>query len=104
MVLYSIMMYQMNKIITFQGLKIRIENEVGSVRKGVDHNGKKWEITMTYPYGEIINSTGVDGDEVDCFVGDNKSAKFVYVVHQTKKDGNGFDEDKCFLGFDNAMD
>src|SRR6266576_1765057 len=57
------------RIINFHGLQVRIENEAGSVRKGVDHTGKPWQITMTYPYGEIINSTGVDGDEVDCFLG-----------------------------------
>lgn len=89
--------------IIFQGMKIHIENEVGSVRKGKDKDGKPWEVIMTYAYGEILGSVGMDGDPVDCFIGSNKSAKFVYVVHQTKKDGSGWDEDKCMLGFDDAM-
>ena len=92
------------KTLIRQGLRIKIENEVGTTRKGVDKDGKPWAITMSYDYGEILNSKGVDGDPVDVFLGPNKSAKFVYVVHQTTKDGNRFDEDKCFMGFDNAMD
>jgi hypothetical protein len=88
----------------FQGLRIRIENEAGSTRSGVDKDGKPWETTMTYDYGEIIGSMGVDGDPVDVFVGPDKSAKFVYVIHQTTKDGTKFDEDKCFVGFQDAMD
>lgn len=93
------------KLTIFRGLKIRIENEAGSIRKGVDKaTGEKWEVEMKYSYGEIIGSMGVDGDPVDCFIGDNKSAKFVYVIHQLNKHNGTFDEDKCMLGFDDAMD
>lgn len=92
------------KTIIFHGMRIHIENEAGSVRKGVDSYGKPWETTMAYPYGEIINSIGVDGDPVDVFIGPNKSAKFVFGIHQTKKDGSGFDEQKFMLGFNDAMD
>ena len=89
---------------TFRGLKINIENEAGSVRKGIGENGKPWKVTMVYDYGEILGSMGVDGDPVDCFIGPNTSAKFVYGIHQTKKDGTGFDEQKFMLGFNDAMD
>ena len=92
------------KTIIFQGMRIHIENEAGSVRKGVDESGKPWKTTMVYPYGEIINSMGVDSDPVDVFIGPNKSAKFVYGIHQTKKDGTGFDEQKFMLGFNDAME
>lgn len=91
------------KTVKFQGLNIRIENEAGSVRKGKDKDGKPWSTTMAYPYGEIIGSMGVDGDPVDVFIGPDKGAKFAYVVHQSKKDGLGFDEDKCMLGFSDVM-
>lgn len=94
----------MPKNIKFRGIPIRIENEVGSIRKGKDKNGKPWEVTMSNAYGEIIGSQGVDGDPVDVFLGPYKYAKWVYVIHQTKKDGSGFDEDKCMLGFANAME
>lgn len=91
-------------IIKFQGLQIRIESPAGSVREGVDKGGKPWRTTMSHDYGEILGSKGIDGDPVDVFIGHNKSAKFVYVVHQTTKDGNAIDEDKCFMGFNDAMD
>jgi len=91
------------KTIVFRGLRIRIENPKGSVRSGVDSNGKPWAVTMSNDYGEILGSMGVDGDPVDCFVGDIKNAPWVYVIHQTKKSGQGYDEDKCMLGFQDAM-
>ena len=90
--------------VKFQGLSVHIENEAGSVRKGKDKNGKPWKTTMSHDYGEIKGTMGIDGDPVDVFLGPNKGAKFVYVFHQTTKDGNRFDEDKVFMGFDNVMD
>lgn len=87
----------------FQGLKINVENPVGSERSGVDGTGKPWKVKMSHDYGEIVGTKGIDGDCVDCFLGPNKSAKFVYGIYQTKKDGTGFDEQKFFLGFDDIM-
>jgi inorganic pyrophosphatase-like protein len=92
------------KTIVFQGLPIRIENPAGSTRSGIDNNGKPWSVVMAYPYGEIIGSKGIDGDPVDVFLGNNKSAKFVYVVHQLTKTSGEFDEDKVFMGFNDVMD
>jgi len=79
--------------VMFQGLRVKIENPVGSTR-----SGKGWKVTMTHPYGEIVGTDGVDGDPVDCFLGSDPSARFVYVIHTLGKDGS-FDEDKCMLGF-----
>lgn len=94
----------MKKIINYRGLVIRVENPAGSTRSGVDPETKKpWSITMAYDYGEIKGSMGVDGDPVDCFIGPNKYAKFVYVIHQTTKQSGEWDEDKCMLGFSDAM-
>lgn len=94
----------MKKIINYRGLVIKVENPAGSTRSGVDPETKKpWSITMAYDYGEIKGSMGVDGDPVDCFIGPNKYAKFVYVIHQTTKQSGEWDEDKCMLGFSDAM-
>jgi hypothetical protein len=93
------------RILTFQRLRIRIENEAGSIRKGKDKaTGRSWETEMPYAYGEIIGSKGVDGDPIDVFIGPNSSAKFAYVIHQLDKNIGHFDEDKCMLGFDDAME
>lgn len=88
----------------FQGLQISIENKKGSVRSGVDSDGKPWSVKMTYPYGYIRKSEGVDGDHVDCFLGPNKEAKNVYVIHTVDPKTGKYDEDKCLLGFDSPAD
>ena len=85
--------------INFKGLLITIENPEGDIRSGVDEDGQEWKTIFQYPYGFIDNTKGADGEEVDCFVGDNYLSDMVYIVHQLKEDGR-YDEDKCFLGFD----
>jgi hypothetical protein len=82
-----------------QGLGIAIENRKGSVRKGVDKDGKPWRTEMKLPYGYIKGSNGADGEEVDCYVGPVKDAPEAHVVHQHRSNGKGYDEDKVMLGF-----
>lgn len=82
-----------------QGIPIAVENRKGSVRSGVDADGKPWRTEMKHPYGYIKNSKGADGEEVDAYVGPVKDATHVHVVHQRKADGTGYDEDKVMLGF-----
>ena len=82
-----------------QGLPIAIENRKGSVRKGVDKDGKPWRTEMKHPYGYIQGTKGRDGEEVDCYVGPHKNVEHAFVVHQRKDDGKTYDEDKVMLGF-----
>jgi hypothetical protein len=82
-----------------QGLPIAIENQKGSVRSGVDRDGKPWRTVMKHPYGYIQGTKGADGDEVDVYVGPKKDAPHAFVVHQHKSTGKGYDEDKVLLGF-----
>lgn len=82
------------------GMTIRIENPRDSVRSGRDKKtGRKWSTTMTYPYGYIEGTMGVDGDEVDCFVGPDNDAKMVHVIHILDQDTGELDEDKVMLGW-----
>jgi hypothetical protein len=85
--------------IRFAGLPITLEHQAGDVREGVDKDGKPWRTVMRYPYGYIKRTMGVDGDQVDVFVGPDEGAKYVYVVHQRHPDTGEYDEDKCMLGF-----
>lgn len=90
---------------TFQGLKIDVENEAGSYRRGQDKNGKKWQTKMDYDYGFIRGTEATDGEGVDAFV-NNKSdgtrdnyhkgegeperiPQDAYVIHQHKIDYSG---------------
>ena len=84
---------------------ITIEQPEGSVRKGTDANGKKWESKMHNTYGYIRGTEGVDGDHIDVFLSndiDGWNGRKVYVVDQYNPDGT-FDEHKVMLGF-NDMD
>ena len=87
---------------------ITIENPAGSVRKGVDADGKEWSNTMANTYGYIKGTEGVDGDHIDVFLHsdmDQWNGRKVFVVDQTNRDGS-FDEHKVMLGFndkDEAM-
>lgn len=89
---------------TFNGLNISIENKKGSIRRGVDSDGHKWAIKMHFNYGYIRGTEGVDGDHVDCYIGDNIDAKNVYIIHQKIPGTDKYDEDKCMLGFDTLAD
>jgi hypothetical protein len=86
----------------FQGLPISIETDKGSVREGVDKDtGEPWHVKMSWPYGYLRKTEGVDGDHVDCFIGPNEQATHAYVIHSKNPHTGKYDEDKCMLGFDN---
>lgn len=89
------------KVIPWFGLHIHIENPAGSVRTWPGGS-----TLMLYAYGEIKRTTGADGDPVDVYVGPKMAtAKEVYVVHQLKApDFLVYDEAKCFIGFQSALD
>jgi hypothetical protein len=87
--------------ITFQGLKISIENKKGSIRKWYDPDGKeRGRCTMHAHYGFIDGVEGADGEELDVYVGPHEDATEAYVIDQRKApDFKVFDEQKCLLGF-----
>lgn len=87
------------RTVSFQGLPVKIEIEVGETRSGTGEDGRPWEKTYEIPYGEIPQSrTLADGDGVDIYLGPDPLAPMIYVVHQLRRDGS-YDEDKCLLGF-----
>lgn len=89
------------RTIAWHGLVLAIENEAGSLRSGKSRGGVIWERRIHFPYGYVKGTDGVDGDEVDIYVGPHlEDAKTVYVIHQRKYgDWKAYDEDKCMLGF-----
>ncbi len=86
------------------GMDISIENKKGSYRSGVDKDGHKWKVLMHYDYGYIRGTVGVDKDHVDAYVGPDKNATKVYVIHQNDPVTHKYDEDKCMLCFSSAAD
>ena len=89
---------------TFQGMKISVERKKGSYRHWQSRNGKSGKTLMHHDYGYIRNTLGVDGDHVDCYIGPNEEAKYVYVVHQVVPDTGEHDEEKVMLGFNSAAE
>lgn len=84
--------------IQVDGYDITIENPKGSIRRGVDSNGKAWEQVMNNTYGYIRGTEATDGDHIDVFLSDNPTEGKVFVVDQVKPDGS-FDEVKVLYGF-----
>ncbi len=104
---------KINKSLTFSGYKLQgrtklygmdisIENKKGSYRKGVDSDGHKWKTLMHYDYGYIRGTIGTDSDHVDCYIGPDKKATKVYIIHQNNPVTHKYDEDKCMLCFSNS--
>jgi hypothetical protein len=88
----------------FRGLPISIENAKSSSRQWYNPDVDKYGISrMDNHYGYVQGTLGVDGDAVDVYVGPDKDAPMVYVVHQLKApDFKEYDEDKCMVGFPSA--
>lgn len=84
---------------TFQGLPIHIEHDRGDTRSGVSPDGTEWSTKMKHPYGEILGTTGADGDPLDVFIGPNPHAAFAYVVQAKLPGSRAFDEVKIMAGF-----
>lgn len=85
---------------SLQGFQIAIENPRGSVRRGVNDQGKAWESVMPHHYGYILrNVSEADGDHVDVFVGPDPDSELVFVVDQKNPKTGRFDEHKVMLGF-----
>lgn len=85
---------------------VTIEQPKGSVRSGIDADGKKWETEMKNTYGYIRGTEGVDGDHIDVFLSDDIDGwdgHKVFVVDQRNADGS-FDEHKVMLGFNDIND
>ena len=95
--------------IKIDGYDITIENPKGSVRRGTDANGKKWEQEMHNTYGYIRGTEGVDGDHIDVFLSDNPTDGSVFVIDQVKPAGEpagtvAFDEHKVMYGFQSEQE
>jgi hypothetical protein len=88
--------------VTIQGMEITIEQPKGSMRSGVDENGREWSTVMQNTYGYFKRTEGKDGDQVDVFLGDNLDSDKVFIIDQKNPKTGVFDESKIMLGFDSA--
>ena len=91
--------YKMGRI-TIMGYKIAIENPKGSIRRGQDKKGNKWQVKMKNDYGYFTHTKAIDGDAVDVFIGSKLDSPNIFAIDQ--KIGGKFDETKVMLGFETA--
>jgi inorganic pyrophosphatase len=89
----------------FQGLPIAIETRKNQFRHwydpGADEHGKT---KMLYPYGYVVGTLGLDGDEVDVYIGPHKDSQKVFVITQLKRfEFKDVDEQKIMLGFNDPV-
>lgn len=84
------------------GVEVAIENPGGSIRHY--GNAPHEQVTMLHPYGFFVGVPGMDGDELDVFVGPfNATERPVVTVRIKKKpDFTVDDEDKVFIGFEDV--
>lgn len=90
--------YRMGHV-KIDGMDVTIENPKGSIRRGTDTDGKKWESEMHYDYGYIRGTKAVDNDHIDIFLSDNPETGNVFVVDQVNPKTGEFDESKVMYGF-----
>lgn len=87
---------------TYQGLPIAIETREGEKRTWVTSTGEMGETYIQgASYGYVKNTTSMDEEELDVFIGPYKEAPMVYVIDQRNPDNDLYDEQKCMLGFRN---
>lgn len=90
--------YRMGHV-KIDGMDVTIENPKGSIRRGTDADGKKWESEMHYDYGYIRGTKAVDNDHIDIFLSDDPETGNVFVVDQVNPKTGEFDESKVMYGF-----
>lgn len=96
--------YKLHYRTEFQGLPVSIENRKGSKRYW-RNSGEEGSTFMKYPYGYIRGTLGVDGDEVDVFVGPEKDSTKVFVITtMAPPEFREVDEQKCMLGWSSAVE
>lgn len=89
--------------LTLHGLRIKLENPRGSIRRSKPGAKPAWARQMAHDYGYICGIEGADGDAVDVFIGPDPDSELAVVVDQVNADGS-FDESKILLGFRSAKD
>lgn len=91
-------MFNSNTKINLFGLPITIETKRGMYRTGKDANGIPWATKLDSDYGYIRRTVGADGEQIDCYIGQNPHSDLVFVMNQKFPSGR-FDEHKVMLGY-----
>lgn len=84
----------------FKGVPIAIETDQGQFRHWYDpKKDEHGKTKMLYPYGYFKGTLGLDGDEVDVFVGPDDSERVFVITQMERPDFESVDEQKVMVGF-----
>jgi Inorganic Pyrophosphatase len=85
------------------GLPVVVETRRGRVRRGKEPDGTPWSTLMEVPYGYFPGVKGLDGGDLDVYVGPDRDAPDVYLVTTMQwPDYTAPDEIKVFAQFASA--
>ena len=90
--------------LTLHGLSITIEIPKGGERSGIAPDGTPWSVKMLSHYGYLKRAIGADGENFDCYIGDDPSSQRVWIVDQVNAETGAFDEHKALLGYEDQED
>lgn len=93
------------KKIEVSGVPVYLEWLKGQTREYKNKKTGKvaYSRLMKADYGYIPGTRDADGEELDAYVGPDRSSKKAYVINQLKKDGS-FDEHKVMIGYASKED
>lgn len=86
------------KKVKVQGVPVWLEWLKGETREYKKGGVVKYSRLMKADYGYIPGTVDSDGEELDVYLGPDRSAKNAYVIRQMKRTG-GFDEHKVMIGY-----
>jgi hypothetical protein len=87
-----------------QGLPVTIETAKGQERSGTAPDGTRWAVKMPADYGYVKRTRGADGDQIDVYLGSDRSSDVVVLIDQKDLRTGKFDEHKAMLGFKAVAD
>jgi len=89
--------------VSVNGFGIAMETPKGGRRTGTNEDGQRWAVKMPADYGRLKGTKGMDGDQIDVYLGENTQASTVYIINQRNLDGSP-DEHKVMMGFDSEKE
>lgn len=91
------------KQITWDGLKMKLEEVPGDTRTGTNREGKSWSRKMYDSYGYVPGTygKGADGEAIDIWLAKTPVDGPVFEIRQNHR-GGGYDESKFQIGFGTA--
>jgi mannose-6-phosphate isomerase-like protein (cupin superfamily)/intein/homing endonuclease len=87
------------KKVEIQGVPIWLEWLKGETRLYKKGKVVKYERLMKADYGYIPETKDSDGEDIDVYLGPDRSSTMAYVIRQMKKSDGTFDEHKVMLGY-----